>query len=127
MRSYSTHPLEEKRFFHIKNLHLGHLAKAFALREAPTAIAAASSSAKKKAAVRPAGSKWEQHDDAGKGEIEKRMQEAVRRQGRMTKKGGVLGIVGAGDYQVADAAAMNASGAYGSGGGGGGGGGKRKR
>jgi hypothetical protein len=54
------------------------------------------------------------------------MQEAVRRQGRMTKKGGVLGIVGAGDYQVAgtsELAKMSASGPYA----GGGGGGKRKR
>jgi hypothetical protein len=54
------------------------------------------------------------------------MQEAVRRQGRMTKKGGVLGIVGAGDYQVAgtsELAKMSASGPYA----GGGGAGKRKR
>lgn len=123
IRSYSTHPLEEKRFFHLKNLHLGHLAKSFALREAPTAIAASTNTAKKKAAVRPAGSKWEQHDDEGKGEIEKRMQEAVRRQGRMTKKGGVLGIVGTGDYQVAGTDELaKMAGAYG-----GGGGGKRKR
>lgn len=30
------------------------------------------------------------------------MQEAVRKQGRLTKSGGVLGVVGTGDYQIAD-------------------------
>ena len=36
VRAYSTHLSEEKHIFHIKKLHLGHLAKSFALREAPT-------------------------------------------------------------------------------------------
>ncbi|KAH8914281.1 hypothetical protein BT69DRAFT_1358183 [Atractiella rhizophila] len=35
LRAYSTHPSKEKEFFHIRNLHLGHLAKSFGLREAP--------------------------------------------------------------------------------------------
>lgn len=34
--------MEEKRFFHIKNLHLGHLAKSFGLREAPGKMSSAS-------------------------------------------------------------------------------------
>ncbi|KAE8190464.1 hypothetical protein A4X06_0g6555 [Tilletia controversa] len=38
IRAYATHPAAEKHIFHTKFLHLGHLAKAFALREAPTAI-----------------------------------------------------------------------------------------
>lgn len=84
----------------MKNLHLGHLAKAFALRDAPSALPG--SSAAKKTAVRPAGSKWDRDDDEGKGDAEKRMQEAVRKQGRLTKSGGVLGVVGTGDYQIAD-------------------------
>ncbi|KAJ1344401.1 hypothetical protein BSLG_001058 [Batrachochytrium salamandrivorans] len=39
IRSYATHTAKERHIFHIKNLHLGHLAKSFALREAPTGVA----------------------------------------------------------------------------------------
>ena len=35
MRAYATYPSSLKHIFHIKNLHLGHVAKSFALREAP--------------------------------------------------------------------------------------------
>jgi len=35
VRAYATYPSELKHIFHIKNLHLGHVAKSFALREAP--------------------------------------------------------------------------------------------
>ncbi|XP_028515848.1 probable ATP-dependent RNA helicase DDX31 isoform X2 [Exaiptasia diaphana] len=35
IRSYATFPSSLKHIFHIKNLHLGHVAKAFALRDAP--------------------------------------------------------------------------------------------
>lgn len=38
IRAYATHPSNEKEIFHVKKLHLGHLAKAFGLREAPTGI-----------------------------------------------------------------------------------------
>lgn len=38
VKSYATHPSAEKHIFHIKNLHLGHIAKSFALREAPSDI-----------------------------------------------------------------------------------------
>ncbi|KAG0205910.1 ATP-dependent RNA helicase dbp7 [Mortierella sp. GBA30] len=38
VKSYATHPSTEKHIFHIKNLHLGHIAKSFALREAPSDI-----------------------------------------------------------------------------------------
>ncbi|KAI8643431.1 P-loop containing nucleoside triphosphate hydrolase protein [Parasitella parasitica] len=37
-RAYATHPAAEKHIFHVKRLHLGHLAKSFALREAPSNI-----------------------------------------------------------------------------------------
>lgn len=36
LRAYSTHSKETKHVFHIKKLHLGHLAKSFALRDTPT-------------------------------------------------------------------------------------------
>lgn len=44
VRAYATHSAEEKQFFNVRALHLGHLAKAFALREAPRSLGAKSSS-----------------------------------------------------------------------------------
>ncbi|OZJ03938.1 hypothetical protein BZG36_02934 [Bifiguratus adelaidae] len=38
VRSYATHSAAEKHIFHIKKLHLGHFAKSFALREAPSEL-----------------------------------------------------------------------------------------
>ena len=35
VRAYATHKAEERGMFNVKDLHLGHLAKAFALREKP--------------------------------------------------------------------------------------------
>lgn len=40
IRAYATHPSTEKDLFHVKFLHLGHLAKSFALRETPDEIKA---------------------------------------------------------------------------------------
>ncbi|KAI8818742.1 P-loop containing nucleoside triphosphate hydrolase protein [Fimicolochytrium jonesii] len=39
LRAYATHTPAERAFFHIKNLHLGHIAKAFALRDKPLDVA----------------------------------------------------------------------------------------
>ncbi|KAJ3018163.1 ATP-dependent RNA helicase dbp7 [Thoreauomyces humboldtii] len=36
VRAYATHAAAERHVFHIRKLHLGHVAKSFALREAPT-------------------------------------------------------------------------------------------
>ena len=38
VRAYATHVADERDIFNIKNLHLGHLAKAFALRDKPKNI-----------------------------------------------------------------------------------------
>mmetsp|Transcript_27278 Transcript_27278/g.82899 ORF Transcript_27278/g.82899 Transcript_27278/m.82899 type:complete len:266 (-) Transcript_27278:130-927(-) len=38
LRAYAAHSKAEKRVLHVSMLHLGHLAKAFALKETPTAI-----------------------------------------------------------------------------------------
>ncbi|GME27424.1 hypothetical protein BKCO1_1000502 [Neofusicoccum parvum] len=38
VRAYATHVMAERVYFNIKELHLGHLAKAFALRDRPGAI-----------------------------------------------------------------------------------------
>lgn len=35
VRAYATYPSSLKDIFRVKNLHLGHVAKSFALREAP--------------------------------------------------------------------------------------------
>jgi ATP-dependent RNA helicase DDX31/DBP7 len=113
VRAYSTHPLEERRFFHVKSLHLGHLAKAFALREAPGSIAATSKPKKEKAKLPGGKRKRDDSDDEVKGgkettarnETERRMYEAVRKQGRLVKAGGVLAATG-GDFQVADTRAL---------------------
>ena len=48
VRAYATHPSDEKHMFHIRHLHLGHLAKAFALREAPASMKSAGSKSKAK-------------------------------------------------------------------------------
>ncbi|KAF2129487.1 ATP-dependent RNA helicase DBP7 [Dothidotthia symphoricarpi CBS 119687] len=38
IRAYATHVAPERQYFDIKSLHLGHLAKAFALRERPSGM-----------------------------------------------------------------------------------------
>ena len=38
VRAYATYPSDLKHTFHIKHLHLGHIAKSFGLQEAPTHI-----------------------------------------------------------------------------------------
>jgi hypothetical protein len=38
LRSYSCYNNEMKKIFHLKNLHIGHVAKSFGLREAPKDI-----------------------------------------------------------------------------------------
>ncbi|WFD43887.1 RNA helicase [Malassezia psittaci] len=38
IRAYTTHPTHEKALLNVNQLHLGHLAKAFALREAPNTV-----------------------------------------------------------------------------------------
>ena len=35
VRAYATYPSHLKHIFHVKTLHLGHVAKSFAVREAP--------------------------------------------------------------------------------------------
>jgi ATP-dependent RNA helicase DDX31/DBP7 len=39
VRAYATHSAATKHIFHVKNLHLGHLAKSFALSEPPNRLA----------------------------------------------------------------------------------------
>ncbi|CAO3639206.1 unnamed protein product [Cunninghamella echinulata] len=48
VRAYATHAATEKHVFHIKKLHLGHLAKSFGLREAPSHLQDPNKTKKKK-------------------------------------------------------------------------------
>lgn len=116
MRAYATHPSDEKHIFHVRHLHIGHLAKSFALREAPKAITGHPHPAKNKTIPRGKDKKskfatstrvpkrtremdWnEEHDK----DAESRMREAVRTQGRLSKQKGVLmSYGGTGEFQVA--------------------------
>jgi len=104
VRAYSTHPLEEKKFFHPKSLHLGHLAKSFALREAPSHLANSTAKPSKTKSKLP-GHQGKRKREEGEGdeeekggkektarnETEARMYEAVRQAGRAFKSGGAMG------------------------------------
>ncbi|KAI0744050.1 DEAD-domain-containing protein [Daedaleopsis nitida] len=119
MRAYATHPSDEKHMFHIRHLHLGHLAKAFALREAPTALASGKGaksrlkgkqrtgsargasehkSKTRRARARDAGGSDDEHRV---GDAEMRMEKVVRAQGRLTKKGGKMVRSGTDEFQIA--------------------------
>ncbi|EDQ86203.1 uncharacterized protein MONBRDRAFT_33876 [Monosiga brevicollis MX1] len=50
VRAYATYPSAMKGIFHVKHLHLGHLAKSFALREAPQGLQGAGGKGASKAA-----------------------------------------------------------------------------
>ncbi|KAF5393391.1 hypothetical protein D9757_000731 [Collybiopsis confluens] len=113
MRAYATHPSDEKHIFHIRHLHLGHLAKAFALRETPKAVTSRASSGKiqnsKSNSVgrirqkndRAANVKDDKWEISHSGDAERRMKEIVRAQGKQSKKGGVMMSSGVSEFQIA--------------------------
>ena len=119
MRAYATHSSDEKHMFHIRHLHLGHLAKAFALREAPTALKGKAGGGKRpsskasgakghtKQQKAPEGKQRRGRDaDDSDGEqdvadAERRMEKVVRAQGRLTKKGGKMVSSGTDEFQIA--------------------------
>ncbi|EIN11282.1 DEAD-domain-containing protein [Punctularia strigosozonata HHB-11173 SS5] len=123
VRAYATHPSDEKHIFHIRNLHLGHLAKSFALREPPSMVKKAKQSAAKagkkskpadgakkanssatkqpeahRKSTKEKQKNWEEDHDK---DAEKRMREAVRAQGKTLKKAGVLMSNDTGEFQLA--------------------------
>lgn len=129
VRAYSTHPAEEKQFFHPKSLHLGHLAKAFALREAPSSLSATTASATKaetKASLSEAQRKRKRSkkgdgdssdeerggkETTARNETEKRMYAAVRKAGKQVRSQGKMGQFGnagggGSEYQVAGTAEL---------------------
>ena len=106
IRAYATHPSDEKHIFHIRHLHLGHLAKSFALRETPSTVsdrhgkAPRASSSKRR--LRPKREEGSEDDP----EAERRMRAAVRSQGRLVKKGGAMASSGLSEFQVASGEAL---------------------
>jgi len=123
MRAYATHPSNEKHIFHIRHLHIGHLAKAFALREAPKNVSGVGGNGggmKPRTKVvtkifgKPRFSRAEDRgnqrgkdwDEAHDPDAERRMQEIVRSQGRLTKKGGVMVSSGTSEFQIATGSAL---------------------
>ncbi|KAL7839845.1 hypothetical protein SRHO_G00265030 [Serrasalmus rhombeus] len=48
VRAYTAYPSTLKHIFHIRNLHLGHAAKSFGLRDAPKGLSAATANSKEK-------------------------------------------------------------------------------
>jgi len=123
MRAYATHPSSEKHIFHVRNLHLGHLAKSFALRDAPKSVSSGASikapprekirerKPKKAAGTDPsdggAATKRKRDWEADhSGDAELRMQKVVRAQGRLTKKGGMMMSSGASEFQISGGAAL---------------------
>ncbi|XP_066896509.1 ATP-dependent DNA helicase DDX31 isoform X3 [Kogia breviceps] len=53
IRAYATYPRELKHIFHIRSLHLGHVAKSFGLRDAPKNLSALATRKKKANLKRP--------------------------------------------------------------------------
>ncbi|KAF9222707.1 DEAD-domain-containing protein [Gyrodon lividus] len=118
-RAYSTHPTNEKHMFHVRHLHIGHLAKAFALREAPKKITEGGKkghnpivskqpkSKSKKSTTTPGHQNSRDWDASERtGDAENRMTQVVRAQGRMTKKGGKMISSGTDEFQIASGAAL---------------------
>jgi ATP-dependent RNA helicase DDX31/DBP7 len=103
LRAYATHPSDEKHIFHVRHLHLGHVAKSFALRDAPGTISGHGKSqgtAGGKKQARRLKRRREENDGDGD-PAERRMSAAVRSQGRLVKKGGEMASSGLWEFQVA--------------------------
>ena len=110
LRAYATHPSDEKHIFHIRHLHLGHIAKSFALRDAPGTISGHGKrrgmASAKKQTHRPKRRREEENDGDGNPDAERRMSTAVRNQGRLVKKGGEMVSSGLWEFQVATGDAL---------------------
>jgi ATP-dependent RNA helicase DDX31/DBP7 len=105
VRAYATHPSNEKHLFHIKHLHLGHLAKAFALRDTPASVASVTAKnktqSKKKQASLTRSLDIETKRKRRSTDAEKKMQQVVRAQVKVTKKSGPMLRSGASEFQIA--------------------------
>lgn len=109
LRAYATHPSDEKHMFHIRHLHLGHVAKSFALRDAPGTISGhgkgQGTAGRKKQARRL--KRGREENDGDRDPDAQRMSAAVRNQGRLVKKGGEMASSGLWEFQVASGDALD--------------------
>ncbi|KAG8823803.1 ATP-dependent RNA helicase dbp7 [Serendipita sp. 401] len=108
LRAYATHPSDEKHIFHVKNLHSGHLAKAFGLRDTPSAIGPKKTDPKISKTRRKRGTEGvkqlhidSSEDDRDVSKTEKRMKAVVRSQGKLIKQHGVLMSTNTDEFQIA--------------------------
>ena len=100
IRAYATHTATERKFFDIKDLHLGHLCKSFGLRETPSGMGAGrgTKSAGKggrrmvtngDAAAAAGGEKRKRGDETGEvNEAARKMREKIRMNKKMMMGGG---------------------------------------
>jgi len=105
LRAYATHSSNEKHMFHIRNLHIGHLAKAFALRDAPKAVKGAKTKSSRTHRKSKTNQSMQGIDDFVEkryNDAEMRMQAVVRTQGRITKKGGIMASTGVSEFQISN-------------------------
>ena len=103
LRAYATHPSDEKYIFHFRQLYLGHLAKAFALRDTPSTIGwhgkSQGTAGGKKQACRLKRRREENGGD-GDPDMEWQMSTAIQNQGHLIKKGGEMASSGLWEFQV---------------------------
>jgi len=94
IRAYATHPSDEKHLFHVRNLHLGHLAKSFALRDAPSNMNGAGFGGAGAGVGK--GTKREKREKAG-ADVNEKMRLAIRKQARASAGG---------EFQIASAVTL---------------------
>jgi ATP-dependent RNA helicase DDX31/DBP7 len=98
VRAYATHPSNEKHIFHVRNLHLGHLAKSFGLREAPSGMGIQQAK----------GMQGKDRKQRESGDGEKRSH-ADKSKARMVKAArGLVGKGSAAEFNVGDAGMVEA-------------------
>ena len=68
VRAYATHVVKERAFFDVKELHLGHLAKAFALRDRPGSMGSGGAAGVAKRSSQGGGSKKRRIENSRSGE-----------------------------------------------------------
>ncbi|KAH9978344.1 P-loop containing nucleoside triphosphate hydrolase protein [Russula compacta] len=105
LRAYATHPLDDKQMFHVRHLHLGHLANAMMSGHGGRSRSTAAG-ARRQARSRPRPRR-RGHGGESDGAVAenpdavRRMQVAVCKQGRLVKKSGAMVSSGLSEFQVA--------------------------
>ncbi|KAM0789132.1 hypothetical protein ACM66B_003185 [Microbotryomycetes sp. NB124-2] len=134
VRAYATHPSIEKHMFNLRQVHLGHLAKSFGLREAPGAMGSGGdNNNKKKGGKRVSKSGHNDHEDdedgRGGGFETGRRRNPLDAEARMRKLMRGPSGLGSQEFQIADDGLLKeaSKGFEGGGVGGDGAGGKRKK